>query len=134
MTLPQSPHAPISISRPEPWGVCDRCGARWTHRRLQWQYEWRGLTLQNLRLLVCPPCLDVPQDQLKPIIIGPDPVPVRDPRPGYATTQEGFTPTFSVIELLEDNPYQPGAATVILTDTPGDLLTDTSGVHLTAGD
>jgi hypothetical protein len=39
--------------------------------------------LQNLRLLVCDRCLDVPQEQLKARILPPDPLPIRNPRPEY---------------------------------------------------
>jgi hypothetical protein len=38
-------------------------------------------------LLVCKTCLDIPQTQLKTIIIPPDPLPVLNPRPeNYAVT------------------------------------------------
>lgn len=39
------------------------------------------MQLQNLRLLVCDTCLDVPSLQLKTIILPPDPLPVFNPRP-----------------------------------------------------
>lgn len=48
---------------------------------LSWQYQWAGPTLQNLRLLVCRDCLDVPQPQLKPRILPPDPMPKLNARP-----------------------------------------------------
>lgn len=131
MPINHSPHAPVSVSRPEAWGICDRCGFRYLLRRLPWQFDWRGLQMQNLRIRVCPVCLDVPNDQLKPIIIGPDPVPVRDPRPGNYATQMGFTPTFSVVELLEDNPFEP--VVTVLTDTNGVPLADTTGNGLADG-
>lgn len=34
----------------------------------------------NLRILVCPPCIDRPQQQLRAIVIPADPVPIRNPR------------------------------------------------------
>jgi hypothetical protein len=37
--------------------------------------------LQNLRFLVCQDCYDTPQPQLKPRIIGPDPLPILNARP-----------------------------------------------------
>lgn len=123
-------HAPANISKPEPPGICDRCGSKWLHSALTWQFAWRGLVLQNLNLLVCPHCLDKPNEQYKPIVIGPDPVPVRNPRPGYAATQMGPTPSFSVVELLDDNPFQ--MVPVFLLDTNGNYLTDTYGNLLTA--
>jgi hypothetical protein len=87
MAFEFSPHAPTDIRRPKPWRVCDRCGFRWTADKVRFQYDWRGAALQNLFIMVCPTCTDVPQEQFRPIIIGPDPVPVEDPRPGFAATQ-----------------------------------------------
>ncbi len=73
--------AAVSRSRPRALAICDRCGARYNHDELQWQFQWAGTKLQNLRLLVCKACLDEPQEQLRTIILPPDPVPIRDPRP-----------------------------------------------------
>jgi hypothetical protein len=51
-------------------------------RDLRWQNQWQGNRLVNLRLLVCTrTCLDVPQIQLRTLILPPDPVPVLNPRP-----------------------------------------------------
>ena len=71
----------ISARSPRALGVCDRCGALYNLNALQWQYEWAGTKLQNFRLLVCKSCLDVPQEQLRTIVLPPDPVPVMNPRP-----------------------------------------------------
>jgi hypothetical protein len=64
---------------------------------LTYQFQWTGLVLNNLNLLVCCECLDVPQPQLKTIILPPDPLPINDPRaeryaamvPSYASTESG---------------------------------------------
>ena len=66
---------------PRAHAICDRCGARYNHDQLRWQFQWTGPKLQNLRLLVCRSCLDVPQEQLRTIILPPDPVPIDNPRP-----------------------------------------------------
>ena len=42
--------------------------------------EWRGTSLQNLWILVCRRCLDVPQEQLRAIQLPADPVPIWQPR------------------------------------------------------
>jgi hypothetical protein len=77
----------VSQSRPSALAICDRCSFTYNHTDLRWQYEWEGVKLQNLRLLVCRTCLDKPQAQLKTIIIPPDPLPVFNARPeNYATT------------------------------------------------
>jgi len=56
---------------------------------LQWQYDYNGSsTLQNLRLLVCDRCYDVPQIQLSPNILPPDPLPIYNARPEPYTLDE----------------------------------------------
>jgi len=73
-------YAKVNPQKPEAAGICDRCGVRWSLNALQWQFEWRGPRLMNTRFRVCPKCLDVPDEHLRPIITPPDPVPVKDPR------------------------------------------------------
>ncbi len=73
--------AAVSRSHPRAHAICVRCGFRYNHDELQWQFQWAGTKLQNLRLLVCKYCLDEPQEQLRTIILPTDPVPIRDPRP-----------------------------------------------------
>jgi hypothetical protein len=43
--------------------------------------DWAGVQLINKRILVCPKCLDKPQQQLRAIVLPADPVPIRNPRP-----------------------------------------------------
>lgn len=73
--------ASISRTRPRAHAICDRCGFRYNHDELQFQYQWAGTKLQNLRLLVCETCLDKPQEGLRTIVLPPDPVPINNPRP-----------------------------------------------------
>jgi hypothetical protein len=80
--------ARVNPRAPEAQAICDRCGFLYHLSDLSWQYEWRGNALANLRLLVCDRCLDRPNPQLKPRIIPPDPVPVRNPRPAFWAQQE----------------------------------------------
>ncbi len=76
------------------FAVCDRCSIWYNITDLTWQFQYAGPNLQNLRLLVCKECLDVPQIQLKTIIIPPDPVPVLNPRPeSYDVTVNNFLET-----------------------------------------
>lgn len=76
------PHSRFNVSRtnPEARGVCDRCGSHWQRSVLQFQFQWVGPTLRSLGSLVCPRCLDIPQEQLRTILIPPDPEPIRNPR------------------------------------------------------
>lgn len=92
----------------EPPGICDRCCEKWMRTDLQWQYDVRGRTLQNLRILVCPRCLDEPSWQLKPIIVPPDPIPIKDPRPGFYASQEGPPPAPQSVVSLIYGPYPYG--------------------------
>lgn len=73
--------ARVSAKNPQAQGVCDRCGFWSNLVDLQWQYDWRGTSLQNLWIRVCDDCLDVPQEQLRAIQLPADPVPVWQPRP-----------------------------------------------------
>lgn len=73
--------AATSRRYPRAHAICDRCGFEFNHDELQWQFQWAGPRLQNLRILVCRTCLDVPQEQLRTIVLPPDPVPIQNPRP-----------------------------------------------------
>ena len=75
--------AKVSSSHPQAFACCDRCSLWYNHVDLRWQMQWSGTKLQNLRLLVCERCWDVPQEQLKARILPPDPLPIRNPRPEY---------------------------------------------------
>ena len=72
--------ARVSARNPQAAAVCDRCGFIYNHVNLRWQYDWRGTSLQNLKLLVCSTCADVPQEQLRSLVIPADPVPIMNPR------------------------------------------------------
>jgi hypothetical protein len=80
MSLPHG-RAKVSSTSPRAFAICDRCGFLYNHRDLHWQYDFRGRSLANLRILVCETCEDTPQNQLKPRIIPPDPVPISNARP-----------------------------------------------------
>lgn len=72
--------ARTSASRPRAFAVCDRCGIWYNHHQLHWQFDFAGTGLVNKRFLVCPRCLDMPQHQLRAIILPADPVPIMNPR------------------------------------------------------
>ena len=103
MSLRVPGHARINPSAPEAIGVCDRCGFQYNHSDLQFQYAWRGNELVNLNILVCPFDLDVPAEWLRPVVLGPDPVPIRFPRPELdATVQEmGPVPAPIVFQTVD---------------------------------
>jgi hypothetical protein len=52
----------------------------WYNRvNLKFQWEWTGAQLQNLYILVCNDCYDIPQQQLRAITLPADPVPIYFP-------------------------------------------------------
>jgi hypothetical protein len=62
---------------------------------LRWQYDWRGASLQNIRLLVCNTCYDNPQEQLRAIVVPADPVPIVNPRvQDFVTAEQNTRTTF----------------------------------------
>lgn len=73
--------AVINPSAPEAVGVCDRCGNLWNLSRLRNQWQWQGTALMDTGVKVCPDCYDVPQPQLRTIILPPDPLPRLGARP-----------------------------------------------------
>ena len=80
--------ARVSSKNPLAFGVCDRCGFLYNHQDLAWQFDWGGASLINKRILVCRPCNDVPQNQLRAIVLPADPVPIMNPRTeGYAEAE-----------------------------------------------
>ena len=76
----RSGRAQTSSRNPRAFAVCDRCGIWYNHDQLSWQMDWAGASLINKRILVCSPCNDVPQQQLRAIKIPADPVPITNPR------------------------------------------------------
>jgi len=73
--------ASISRTNPQALAICDRCGFRYLRIDLSWQHQWRGTKLQNIRMLVCEGCLDKPQENIRTIILPPDPIPIVNARP-----------------------------------------------------
>lgn len=76
----QAGRARTSSSSPQAHAICDRCGFRYNHSSLHWQFDWAGAALVNKRLLVCNTCYDTPQEQLRAIVVPADPVPIINPR------------------------------------------------------
>jgi hypothetical protein len=88
------PHgrARVDPANPQAFAVCDRCGRLYNHVDLRWQYQYRGESLQNTRLLVCERCLDKPHEFARPAVLPPDPVPIANPRPENASAAAGPPP------------------------------------------
>jgi hypothetical protein len=84
--------ASVSSRNPRAAGQCDRCGLVYNHHSLRWQFDYAGAGLINKRILVCAPCNDVPQNQLRAIILPADPTPIQNPR----TTDYYFAETTTI--------------------------------------
>lgn len=79
---------------PQAKAVCDGCGEWRLHAELKPLMEYSGNALFWTGFLVCPRCLDKPQDQFRTPILPPDPVPIVNPRPEFFSLdrgQQGFT-------------------------------------------
>jgi len=91
---PHPKYSRTDSTAPRAWATCERCGFIWNLVSLQWQFDWRGMRLENTRHLVCPKCLDEPQRQLGSIILPPDPVGVINSRPEQYGVEEIPVSTF----------------------------------------
>lgn len=87
----QSGRARTSSRNPQAHAICDRCGFRYNHVDLRWQYDWRGASMQNIKLLVCDDCYDTPQQQLRSIVVPADPSPIINARTQDFVTAETNT-------------------------------------------
>lgn len=89
----QAGRARTSASSPQAHAICDRCGFRYNHVDLKWQYDWRGAQLTNVRVLVCSSCSDTPQEQLRAIVLPADPTPIINARVENFVTNEAGSAT-----------------------------------------
>lgn len=134
----QHGHARVNPRAPDAFAVCDRCNRLWNKRDLIWEMQWRGPRLMKTGFLVCQPCLDVPQQQLRPRILPTDPVPILNPRPEFYRVEDGlqgFTlytldppfgdltgPVYHEDYVLEQVAALSGIATpAVLLDFSGDI-------------
>jgi hypothetical protein len=130
--------ARTSSQNPQAHAICDRCGARVNHVDLSWQFDWAGSSLINKRILVCDPCMDTPQQQLRSIVLPADPPVIMNARPeyfiqastDYRTTQgntvnakTGIPVPGGDTRVTENNdprvPQQTGFANGSLNEQPG---------------
>lgn len=74
-------HATANPFNFDPFAICDCCGFLYNHSQLRFQAVWQGNQLVNTKLLFCPTCFDLANEQGRTIILPPDPKPVIDPRP-----------------------------------------------------
>ncbi len=82
---PKGKHVTIDIENPEALGICDYTGFVHLRKDLVKQMQWRGNKLIWTGFLVGKDYLDIPQEQLRPPMLKPDPIPVKLPRPQYVS-------------------------------------------------
>lgn len=73
--------AAVDPSSPRAWATSDRNGMISNHENMEWQWDWAGTSLINKRIMVSRDELDTPQEQLRTIILPPDPPTVINARP-----------------------------------------------------
>lgn len=86
---PHGKYAVVSVSDPEAFAQCDRCGFWYNRSELVWQTQWAGQQIFNTGVLVCHArCFDTPNEQLRTIVLPPDPPPIVNARPPNFTYEE----------------------------------------------
>ena len=124
------PHgrARVSSKSPQAFAVCDQCGFLYNHVDLAWQKQWAGNRLINLKSLVCRRCQDVPNQQLRALILPPDPMPVLNPRvQDYAVAETGnrVTSAAATIDPVTGIPIPQGQLRI--TENDDYRVTQTTG-------
>lgn len=119
----QSGRARTSASNPQAHAICDRCGFRYNHVNLQWQYDWRGAQMQNIRILVCSDCYDTPQEQLRSIVVPADPTPIINARIQDFQFAESNYQTITQPATIDPNTGIPIPGTTTLVTQNGQQLT-----------
>lgn len=119
-------HGRATLDVGNPFAFCDRCGFETNLSDLQWQMQFAGNGLINLRILVCDRCLDVPSPYLQAIILPPDPEPILNIRPGFMQAQESQGET----QLVDD--AVPSIDTIIFAQNGQPILTE-DGQYINIG-
>lgn len=125
----KSGRAKVSSTNPRAFGICDRCGFLYNHDDLQWQFDWAGASLINKRILVCETCLDVPQEQLRAIVLPADPVPIVNPRvESYAQDETNYISSTNEDTVDPVTGIPVPSTTVIGTEDGDDITQQPYGV------
>jgi hypothetical protein len=81
MADPLPKYARVDTQNPSAWAQCDRCGFIRNREDLVFQVEWAGMSLYSTGVLLCyDRCYDTPQEQLRTVILPPDPPPIVNAR------------------------------------------------------
>lgn len=77
---PKGKNVKIDASDPAAVAFCDKTGMVFNREDLVKQFEWRGNAIVWTGFYVGPQFADTPNEQLRPPILPPDPVPIQQPR------------------------------------------------------
>jgi len=96
----------------------------YNHVDLQWQFDYAGAGLINKRILVCRPCYDTPQEQLRAIVLPSDPNPIMNARVEDWVAAETNYQTVSAPTVYDPVTGIPIPSTTILTAEDGSPMTN----------
>lgn len=117
-----------SSRSPEAAALCDRCGFVYDHADLHWQLDWRGASLQNLRILICNRCDDTPQQQQRSLVLPLDPPPIIGARPeGFVNAEVDFQTITAPITLDPITGIPVYSPVVLVTQDGQNLITQPIG-------
>jgi hypothetical protein len=110
-TRPRGSHVYIDTENPQAVGICDYTGFIHQRDELVKQMEWRGESLEWTGLYVGKEYADVPNEQLRPPILPPDPVPISDAKLEQDTLSTGYVPPIIPVDermrILREYKYPP---------------------------
>ena len=109
---PHGKHVRIDSQSPNGLGICDYTGFVFNKKDLIKQMEWRGNAIVWTGLYVGRPYADVPNEQNRPPILPPDPIPFLNARVQQMELQHANT-----ISVPVNNIFTP--ANALWTDEDG---------------
>lgn len=120
--------AKINSRSPQAAAQCDNCGFIYSHSDLVFQREWAGNQLINTRQLVCRKCNDVPNQQLRTLVIPADPMPVMNPRvPNWRAAETNVRTTSGQNTVDPETGIPIPGTTMRITENDDFRVTQTTG-------
>lgn len=101
---PKGKHVRIDADSPTALGICDYTGFVHNRHDLVRQMEWRGNAIVWTGFYVGKDYADVPNEQLRPPILPPDPVPTYEPRtqqPTVVTWSNGQPAIWGLLPIYD---------------------------------
>lgn len=108
---PKGKYVTIDNQAPNAVGICDYSGFVFNRVDLIKQMEWRGNRLVWTGFYVGRPFVDVPNEQLRPPMMRPDPIPIQQPR-----LPQGYVPYWNTTFTLWDQTQVTWASDATYSD------------------